>query len=198
MIKLLKNRAKRDRKSATAHNGASVDISRVIPGFSSENDAQAPKPVATKPSAAALQSQPEPAKEPENLEDIALDQDQKYETWLNRDLARMTNDWSALQQDQTDQTRFKQFQLANHNLKGMAATYGYPAISRLATSLDRLLKAGIWQRNEKLVELHIDACRAAANSSPATTDDIDEVSNAVCDALEAKVSNLTATRRVAS
>lgn len=197
MIKLLKKRSRRDRKSATARKGVSIDISRALPGFAAANDTQASKPVASEPSGTTLRSQAARPIEIETVEDIGLDQEEKYEAWLHRDLSHLTNGWSALQKNQTDQNRFNQFQLANHNLKGMAATYGYPAISRLAGSLDRLLKSGIWQCNEKLVELHINACRAVANSAPTTKDNIDGLSKAVCDALEAQVNHLTATRRVA-
>jgi len=193
MINILKKRSKRDRKTASPREASNVDISRVIPGFAAANDA-----AASEPSAPVLETPAAQAPEMAKAEDTTITLEQKYERWLARDLMRLTNSWSALQSDITDQARFKQLQLATHNLKGMAATYGYAAISRLAGSLDNLLKAGVWRQNTDLINLHIDACRAAANHAPSTETEIDAVSDAVCKALEGQVDRLTANRRFAS
>jgi len=73
-----------------------------------------------------------------------------------------------------------------HNLKGMATTYGHPSISRLASSLDQLLKAENAGTQHALINLHIEACRAAYIEG-SQTEHGDQIAQSVCVALEAQV-----------
>lgn len=195
MIKLLKNRSKRNRKESSTRDTVSIDISRVVPGFT-PTDYSADAPVS------------EPAVEPEAPAAMAAQTDapqdadgsleQKYEAWLERDLSRLTQSWAALGEDMTDLARYKQVRLATHDLKGMAGSYGYPVIARLAQSLDTLLKNALWDQSKPLIDLHIQACQAAAAGDPATEGEIDAASKAVCDALDAHVKNLGIDAKLAS
>ena len=191
MIKLLKSRSKRKRKDTVTRDTVSIDISRVVPGFTPAGEQTETPPPATAPEAPATVT-PSLAATTQTEQDTTPPLEQKYEGWLRRDMLRLTTGWTALREDMSDQTHFKQLRLAVHDLKGMASSYGYPVISKLAHSLDALLKTQIWNQNEQLISLHIDACRAAANDTPTSDEEIDTVSNAVCDALYAQVTQLTA------
>lgn len=193
MIKLLKNRSKRNRKETSTRDTVSIDISRVVPGFTSTSTPEAAPEPAVEPEAPAAM-----VVQTDAPQDANGSLEQKYEAWLERDLARLTQSWSVLGEDMTDLAHYKQVLLATHDLKGMAGSYGYPVIARLAQSLDTLLKNALWDQSKPLIDLHIQACQAAAASAPATEGEIDAASKAVCDALDAHVKNLGIDAKLAS
>ena len=75
----------------------------------------------------------------------------------------------------------------SHNLKGMATTYGHPAVSRLASSLCTLLESGRANDQHALINLHVEACRAAYLEGKASNEGADQVAQSVCVALETQV-----------
>ena len=75
---------------------------------------------------------------------------------------------------------------AAHNIKGAANSYGYPAIARLCGSLSRLLSDTRPGENSALINLHVEACRAAFNSIGQGSD-AQSIADAVCEALEKRV-----------
>ena len=190
MIKLLKKRSKY--KAGNTGATSNVDISRIIPGFSSAED---------HPTSQAVE-------DTSNAEDTVTDataadpqptsMTEKHQAWMRRDLIRLTNAWADLRNDNDDQAKLKELRIAAHDLKGMGTTYGYSAISRLCKSLDLLLNDGAWRDAAELIDLHISACNAAAQSEPKTDEDIDPVSSSVCDALETHVDQLIGQKKLAS
>ena len=81
--------------------------------------------------------------------------------------------------------------MASHNIHGVAGSYGYPAISRLCGSLCTLLNDTHPGENSALINLHIEACRAAF-VGVGSGDSAASVADAVCDALEQSVAAKTA------
>ena len=190
MIKLLKKRSKS--KAGNINETSNVDISRIIPGFNSaEGPATSPAVEATSDAKDTVSDTAATSPQPASVA-------QKQQGWMRRDLTRLTNAWSDLRIDNDDQAKLKNLRIAAHNLKGMGTTYGYSAISRLCKSLDRLLNDDAWRDNAELIDLHISACNAAAQSEPKTDEDIDPVSSSVCDALETHVDRLTEQKKLAS
>lgn len=106
----------------------------------------------------------------------------EFRDWLSRDLNLLYTSWTRVKAD-SDESAWRAFSTAAHNLHGAAASYGYPSIARLCGSLDRLLGDGNKDAGA-LINLHIEACKAAARL-PAGAEDA--TSKAVCDALEAQV-----------
>ena len=110
--------------------------------------------------------------------------------WLNADLDRLSSSWSELLQSPDDSTARSEFDLAIHNLYGASGAYGGGALTRLSGSLQSLVKHSEHiTEDAALINLHVQACRAAALGSEATSEDI---ANAVCDALEQQVEKIGA------
>ena len=187
MISRLRNLSKR-RGTAAPLNGFNIEIARLISSFRLKTKAETAR---TARDDKVWTARAKTDEQTQIVQDPPESLDERYQAWLERDLSRLIKARHAIGSDITDLSHFKQLRLATHDLKGMATIYGYPAISRLANSLDKLLKTKSWHRQLKLIDLHIDACRAAANHAPASDDEIDEVSSAVCDALDAQVNQLT-------
>lgn len=194
MIKLLRKRSRSSAKGPKASETTNVDISRVIPGFdTAEKRMPTPAPSDNTETVADTVETEVSAPEPQHFS-----MEEKYQSWMQRDLGRLDRAWLALQLDDDDTVKFKDLRLAAHDLKGMGTTYGYRAISQLATTLERLLNDNAWRDNFELVGLHISACRAAAQGNPDSGRKIDAVSNSVCNALEAQVERLVGETKLAS
>lgn len=111
----------------------------------------------------------------------------KHDAWANNDLANLTNAWAEIKGHETLEGQLDDLARISHNLKGMAATYGYPAIGRIASSLCNLLESGRASNQHALINLHVEACRAAHLQS----DDVganEKIAQSVCVALETQVS----------
>jgi len=201
MIKLLKKRTRPNRKKTAATDAANVDISRVIPGFSQEEDTELDT-ISSEVDEISNQltetrSDPVPADSGNEQQD-ALAMEEKYQDWLKRDLERLTYGWTALKADIHNAASHQALFRVAHDLKGVGKTYGYPVISQLAHSLEALLKSDVWANNFDLIDLHINACRAAATAERTETDEIDAVSSSVCDALQTQVEHVCQRTRMAS
>ncbi len=122
----------------------------------------------------------------EQAEEAALELSAYHERWIKQDLARLYSAWDAVKAGGADLPERQELFVAAHNLKGMAETYGHPAIARLCGSLTRLLEDGAGFDRAALVNLHIEACKAAytegRETGGATT-----LAKTVCVALEAQV-----------
>ncbi|MEO9970499.1 MAG: Hpt domain-containing protein [Hyphomonadaceae bacterium] len=190
MIKLLKKRSKT--KTGNTSDTSNVDISRIIPGFSSaEVHPASPDVEATSDAEDTVTDTAEADSQPMSMAE-------KHQGWMRRDLTRLTNAWSDLRIDNDDQAKLKKLRFAAHDLKGMGTTYGYSAISKICKSLDRLLNDDAWRDNAELIDLHIAACSAAGQSEPNRDGGIDPVSSSVCDALETHVDRLIEQKKLAS
>ena len=106
-----------------------------------------------------------------------------YKQWLERDLELLTSAWEKLQGAPDHQDTIQAFFRISHNLKSSAALYGKPTITRLCTSLCRLLKQSSPAETLALINLHVDACNAASRYPSGAP----EIVDAVCNALELQV-----------
>lgn len=105
--------------------------------------------------------------------------------WLKADLERLSETWSACVARPEDHEAYGDFKRAIHNLYGASGAYGGGALTRLSGSLQRLVSDATDDTdNSALINMHVQACRAAAMGGDRTSDDI---AGAVCDALEAQV-----------
>lgn len=111
---------------------------------------------------------------------------QKHDTWAQNDLDALREAWNAASGNADLDGHLNEVQRTAHNLMGMAKTYGHPAIARLAASLCKLLKSGHANNQHALINLHVEACRAAYFEGT-KTDGAEMVAQSVCVALEAQV-----------
>lgn len=114
----------------------------------------------------------------------------QFEAWMQMDLDRLTEAWGIAQQDGATAGDYEALNTSAHNIHGVASSYGYPAISRLCGSLCALLSETAPGENSALINLHVEACRAAHKSIG--RGDGQAVADAVCDALEKRVAVKTA------
>ena len=200
------------RKNASVET-SKVDISRVIPGFVSADEVASTEVHTDDASDQAAAPAPQEAEAPVLLEDTVIQDGQaseaehnidlavppeeraenaleelsdKYDDWLSKDLERLNDAWQAARLGEYQDADISALQLAAHDLRGMGDTYGHPAISRLAASLSLLIKDGFRVESAALVNLHVEACRAAFLEGRATESG-NAMADSVCAALEVQV-----------
>jgi HPt (histidine-containing phosphotransfer) domain-containing protein len=162
------------RKSAkTETTVPTVDISRVI-----RQAVPQPRP---EPFAAL------PSEELASLAEDAVDSlSGQFETWMRTDLDQLISAWQLAQKPGATAENYRAVFTAAHNIKGAANSYGYPAVARLCGSLSRLLTQTRPGENSALINLHVEACRAAFTSIGQGSDG-QTIADAVCEALEERV-----------
>lgn len=164
---------------------AAPDISRVIRTAS----APAPAPQDIVP---ADPAPPEPVfvADPQEMvtqAEEALDAlTEEFEGWMRNDLEKMRDAWRVAQKPEADADDYRTLYTCAHNIRGAATSYGYPAVSRLCGSLCELLSGTRPGENSALINLHIEACRAAVAAGP-LGEGSESVADAVCEALERRV-----------
>lgn len=137
-----------------------LDITRVVGAADDESE----KPVAN-------EAELEPAEAVEN--------------WKQNDLDLLQTTWQACCDKPQDVDSDDAFRRALHNLHGASGAYGGGALTRLSGSLQELVSSvDDLQAEAALVNLHVQACRAAAFADGSAAD---EVADAVCQALEDQV-----------
>jgi len=139
MFKRSKSQSKQKHQTAPAPKVQTVDISRAIPGYQ------------------------KPASDDYTSGEDTPTLTEKHEAWLKRDLERLSSAWMAAKLNFGDDHKIENFARATHNLKGMGVSYGYPAISQIATDHP-----------------------------------LDEVAQAVCDTLQQRVEQVSASTPVTS
>ena len=156
-----KNRTTADTKQITT-----PDISRVI-------KIRPPELTPEEPVVAA-------SVDPEDLADkaeAAVDSlSEQFDAWMSADLDKLIAAWAAANSPDATPEEYR----------GVAGSYGYPAISRLCGSLSTLLSDTHPGENSALINLHVEACRAAF-VGVGKGDSSELVADAVCDALEQTV-----------
>ncbi|MEL6859049.1 MAG: hypothetical protein AAFO74_11720 [Pseudomonadota bacterium] len=107
------------------------------------------------------------------------------ETWKQNDLDLLQMTWQACCDDPENEDSVDAFRSALHNLYGASGAYGGGALTRISGSLQELV-TGLedLQDDAALINLHVQACRATSFGNEAAAD---EVSYAVCEALELQV-----------
>jgi len=110
----------------------------------------------------------------------------QFEAWMQSDLTALYSAWKIAQQPDATAEDYRAVFTVAHNIKGAANSYGYPAIARLSGSLSRLLTETRPGENSALINLHVEACRAAFKSIGQGSDG-QSIAEAVCEALEDRV-----------
>ncbi len=110
----------------------------------------------------------------------------QFEAWMRGDLDELVRAWGVARDAGATAEDYRAVFTAAHNIKGAANSYGYPAIARLCGSLSRLLTETRPGENAALINLHVEACRAAFNSIGQGSDG-QSIADAVCEALEERV-----------
>ncbi len=116
----------------------------------------------------------------------------QFETWMKMDLDKLVSAWVSAKADDATEEDYNALYTCSHNIRGAATSYGYPAISRLCGSLCTLLNDTEPGENTALINLHVEACRAA-HTSIGRGEAAQSVADAVCDALEKRVAVKTGT-----
>jgi HPt (histidine-containing phosphotransfer) domain-containing protein len=184
MLKALLNKLKPNSGSKVDQPVASVtpDISRVIKMM--------PPPPAMPPAADAEWNAPIGGHDPDELGDRAEaaveDLSSRFDAWMQADLDRLRTAWNTAKAAGASHADYKLLETCAHNIRGVATSYGYPAVSRLCGSLSTLLSKTGPGENAALINLHVEACMAAYGSI-GRGDAAQSVANAVCDALEERV-----------
>jgi HPt (histidine-containing phosphotransfer) domain-containing protein len=111
---------------------------------------------------------------------------EEFEGWMRNDLERMRDAWRVAQKPHATADDYRTLYTCAHNIRGAATSYGYPAVSRLCGSLCDLLSGTRPGENTALINLHIEACRAAVAAGP-QGEGSESVAEAVCEALERRV-----------
>lgn len=184
-------------KKRNADIGASepkVDISRVIPGYSPvgerdthEASADLPETVDLTEMDVQVDDAESKVMAPEERAEAAVDAlSEKHDAWAQSDLAALNGAWAEARVHDDMAGHLNEVRRIAHNLKGIAATYGHPAMSRLASSLCMLLESDRAHNQHALINLHVEACRAAYIEGK-STEAGDQVAQSVCVALETQV-----------
>lgn len=111
---------------------------------------------------------------------------EEFEGWMRNDLEKMRDAWRVAQKPHATADDYRTLYTCAHNIRGAATSYGYPAVSRLCGSLCDLLSGTRPGENTALINLHIEACRAAVAAGP-QGEGSESVAEAVCEALERRV-----------
>ncbi len=119
-------------------------------------------------------------------EDAVSSYSDRFDEWLENDLRTLTEAWTRASRGDATENIWREVATAAHDLHGAAGSYGYPSISRLCGSLCRLLDAAGDAADPALIELHVNACKAAHAANAKSLDD-DAATSQVCEALESSV-----------
>jgi HPt (histidine-containing phosphotransfer) domain-containing protein len=109
----------------------------------------------------------------------------EFSSWMDAECARLTAARDAVRQAGfTAATREMLFHAA-HDIKGEAATFGFPAVADVANSLCRLIEYSpeLARVPLELIDQHVDAVRAIIREY--ARDDVEEVSGALTAKLRA-------------
>ncbi|WP_373007473.1 Hpt domain-containing protein [Hyphomonas sp.] len=167
---------------ADARQIQTPDISRVI---------KIRPTVPTPETAADVAESADPADMADRAEAAVDSLSGQFEAWMTADLDKLVAAWRDAQVPEATPEAYRAVFTASHNIRGVAGSYGYPAISRLCGSLSTLLNDTHPGENSALINLHIEACRAAF-VGVGSGDSAASVADAVCDALEQSVAAKTA------
>lgn len=171
------------------------DISRVIRPASVQAAQQphvpAPAPIAEPAEAPDVHTGADPEEMYTRAEDAVDALAEEFEGWMRDDLENLRDAWTVVRANETSADAYRALYTCAHNIRGAASSYGFPAVSRLCGSLCTLLGETKPGENGALINLHIEACRAAVATGP-QGEGSESVADAVCDALEHKVAEKVA------
>ncbi len=110
----------------------------------------------------------------------------QFEAWMRRDLNALRETWAEAQKPGAAPETYRQLYTVAHNITGAAPSYGFPVVSRLSRSLCTLLSQTRPGENAPLINLHVEACRAAI-AAGTRGEASHHLADAVCNALEERV-----------
>lgn len=177
IVKLLNNLSKIGKSNRQAAPLPTPDISRVL--------RSAPPAPETEKGSALLLTQ-HASLLSANAEEAIASLATEFEGWMRNDLSQLCAAWEKARQPDSDAEAYRAVYICAHNIRGAATSYGYPAASRLCGSLCSLLSASQPGENGALINLHIEACRAAVAAGPEGEGSA-SIADAVCEALERRV-----------
>lgn len=92
---------------------------------------------------------------------------ERLENWMREDLDALERSWSIFRSHPDDGTAKQNLFVASHNIRGVATSYGYPAVANVCGALSQLV-SGDTDPDMYLLERHIVACRAAYQTIKST------------------------------
>ncbi len=179
MVKSLASLLPLARRGRTEEATPAPDLGRIFPWFRA-GDTPSDRPA-------------EPAPVPDtDVSDAACgDEPAATDRWFDADLKALSKAWTALRPSEPGEKQVRALFIAAHNLRGAGLTYGRPAVTRLCASLCTLLESDVSRTDYALINLHVEAC-LATRRHPALSPAMDELTEAVCSALEGEVLKRTA------
>lgn len=115
-----------------------------------------------------------------------------FQGWLEEELEKVQAARLEARARQWDDASLEALLSAAHDVKGLGTTYDYPLATRIAASLCRLIETpegkSAARADERLLEAHVDAMRAAARNQIKTA--TDPVGRTLLAALEERVEAL--------
>jgi chemotaxis protein histidine kinase CheA len=115
----------------------------------------------------------------------------EFTDWLASDVTRLAECRDKLAKSPNAATRADLFRAA-HDLKGQAATYEYPMIARIASSLTKLIESTDASRDVSLglIDAHVAAIRVVFRDKIQSTTDM--IAKTLTEELEARVTETLA------
>lgn len=169
---------------------AAPDISRVIkataPPAAPPDSFDFEDPALDEPADMLAELAPDPEVMEAQAEEALDALTEEFEGWMRNDLEKMRDAWRIAQKPHANADDYRTLYTCAHNIRGAATSYGYPAVSRLCGSLCTLLSGTRPGENSPLINLHIEACRAAVGAGP-QGEGSESIADAVCEALEKRV-----------
>lgn len=117
---------------------------------------------------------------------------ESMQKWIDADIERLQTLRLAAEAAHWDGRSVEALMGCAHDLKGLAATYGYPLVTSIAASLCRLTETeagkAVVQRDASLARAHVDALRALVREDIRSPDH--PVGKALWQTLESEVAKL--------
>ena len=134
------------------------------------------------------------AKANKALEELA----DQFQSWIEDELTRLDAAWTEYEKKEDKAQGVKAIHAVAHDLKGLAKTYEYPLVGRLAASLCRLTNDDVDSEISPpvLIKAHIDGVRAAIKGRIKTEEH--PVGGALLSELEVRVSDFEEQHGLAS
>lgn len=185
--KLIKSLGGNSGGRSAAQSVVTPDLSRIMRTAAPLPQPQEPAPVAEDVPVFAADPQALVQQAETAVESLA----DEFEGWMRNDLEKLRAAWTVALETDAGADQYRAVYTCAHNIRGAATSYGYPAVSRLCGSLCALLSGTRPGENSALINLHIEACRAAVAAGP-QGEGSESVADAVCEALERRVADKVA------
>lgn len=117
----------------------------------------------------------------------------EFGDWVSDEVAKLVSAWEEFETSTGHDAKRDDLHRAAHDLKGLAPTYGYPLVGRIAYSLSRLTDPSliaIERVPHALLRAHVDAVRAAIHHD--IKDENHPVGSVLAAELETKTRDLLA------